>query len=110
MDPVLAPKLAHRAEAAHLDQRHRFRGMEDHGLWIAVGRRDISEPFDVAAEPVIGILHHQRVDLALAHLLADRPPAALELLIRYRGGDAFRRRTHETFLVVRRPKNRAALL
>jgi hypothetical protein len=81
VDIVLALELAYRAEAAHLDQRHRIGGVEDHGLGIAVGRRDVGEPLHIAAEPVVRILHHQRVDLALAHLLARGLPAARQLLV-----------------------------
>jgi len=42
-------------------------------------RRHVGEPFDVAAKPIAGVLHHQRVDVACRHLLAHRAPAALEL-------------------------------
>src|SRR5262249_59579558 len=96
------------AKSTHLDERHWIGGVEDHGLGIAVGGRDVGEPFDIAAEPVVRVLHHQRVDPAVAHLLARGLPAAGELVVRNGGGDPVRRGAHEIFLP--NPKSFAALL
>src|SRR5262249_57273160 len=44
----------------------------------------VGEPSDITAEPVVAVLHHQHVDLALRHGLADRGPAPFELARRNR--------------------------
>ena len=64
---------------AHVDHGHQVGGREDHAARIAVAQRRVGEPADIAAEPVVVLLHDQRVDLALGHELARRRPAALEL-------------------------------
>jgi hypothetical protein len=63
--------------------------MKDDGARIIVVGRDVGEPFDVAAEPIAGILHDQRVDTARCHLVPDCGPAPLELASGNAGGDAF---------------------
>ena len=95
MDGVGALELAHSAEAAHLDERHRIAGMEDHGLRVAIGGRNVGEPLHIAAEPVVGVLHHQRVDLALGHLVTRRAPSPFKFPVRNGRGDAFRRNAHD---------------
>src|SRR5262249_29638621 len=45
---------------------------------IAMAQRRVGEPSDIAAEPVVVVLHHQRTDLALGHRFADRGPAPFE--------------------------------
>ena len=57
---------------AALERKHQAAG-------VAVGGRLIAEPADIAADPIAGILHHQRIDAAPAHGGAHGRPAALHL-------------------------------
>src|SRR5262249_20432494 len=58
---------------------HQVRGGEDDAGGIAVAQGRVGEASGKAAEPVVVVLHYQRVDLALRHRFADRGPAAFEL-------------------------------
>src|SRR5262249_53914098 len=79
MDLVLVVELAPTAARAHVDHGHPVGAVEDHAARIAVDGGKIREPFHRAAEPVIVVLHDERVDLALLHRLAYRGPATRQL-------------------------------
>src|SRR6516225_3305317 len=81
---VAAVDLAAPAARAHVDHGHQVRGGEDDAARIAVAQRRVGEPSDITAEPVVAVLHHQHVDLALRHGSADRGPAPFELARRNR--------------------------
>src|SRR5262245_21199243 len=76
---IAAVDLATPAARTHVDHGHQVRGRKDDGAWIAVAQRRVGEPSDIATEPVVVVLHHQRIDLALRHGFADRGPAPFEL-------------------------------
>ena len=89
VDLVAAFEIAPAAVRTHLDDAHRVVSVEDHRARIAVDRREVGEPLDVAAEPVVAVLHHQRVDAAFLHLLAHGRPAAFQFRGRDRREQAF---------------------
>src|SRR5262249_61909579 len=51
---------------------------------LAVANGRVADPPTIPAEPVVAVLHHQHVDLALRHGFADRGPAPFELARRNR--------------------------
>jgi hypothetical protein len=85
---VLSVKIALGAERAHLDDSHPIGLVEDDGAGISVVGRHIGEPFDIAAEPVIGVLHHQSVDILVRHVAPDQCPPSFQLGRRDRGVDS----------------------
>ena len=76
---IAAIDLATPAARAHVDHRHQIGRGKDDAARIAVAQGRVREPPDIAAEPVVVVLHHQRIDLALRHGFADRGPAPFEL-------------------------------
>src|SRR5215467_9725934 len=76
---IAAVDLATPATRAHVDHGHQIRGREDDAAGIAVAQRRVGEPANIAAEPVVVVLHQKRIDLAFRHRLAGRGPAAFEL-------------------------------
>src|SRR4029453_9761072 len=70
--------LATPAARAHVDHRHQIARRKDDAARIAVAQGRIREPPDIAAKPVVVVLHHQRIDLALRHDFAPPPPAQFE--------------------------------
>src|SRR2546423_1290293 len=56
MQIVLAGELAPKPTRSHFDDGHQVRGMEDYAARVAVDRREVREPFDVPAQPIIVIL------------------------------------------------------
>lgn len=81
--------LATPAARAHVDHRHQIARRKDDAARIAVAQGRIREPTDIAAEPVVVVLHHQRIDLALRHGFAHRAPATFELAGRNRIEEPF---------------------
>ena len=61
---------------SHLDHAHRSVGMEDHRARIAVVGGKVGEPFHIAAQPVVGVLHHDRIDAVILHDAVHRAPAS----------------------------------
>src|SRR5713226_7716570 len=72
---------------AHLDQGHRGVGVEDDSTRVAIVGRKIGKPFHIAAEPVVGVLHHDGVDAALLHDAANRGPAPHQFSVGNPGQD-----------------------
>ena len=92
VERVLAAEIVAAVLVAHLDDGHQVVAVEDDVARIVVVRRDVGEPFDIAAEPVARILRDQRIDALRVHLLAHGRPAPFELLPRKSGSRRVRSR------------------
>ena len=80
MDAVgIGARVGLAAERPHADHCHQIVARKDDGeRVVAVGRRQVSEVFDVAAHVVVVVLHQQNVDLFALHGGAHGGPAAFE--------------------------------
>lgn len=82
-------EFAYRAEGAHFDYGHPVVSVKDDSARITVSSRQIREPLDVPAEPVVGCLHNKRVDLPFAHGMTSSLPPTPEFRIRYSSENSF---------------------
>ncbi len=73
-------------ERPRRDHGHQVVLREDHRRHGAVAGRQVGEPFDVAAGELVGVLHHQHVDLAAPPSPRARPPSAARAR-RWRSGE-----------------------